>query len=195
MEPRIATADDLDGISATLASAFAEDPLWGWAFPGGAGLEAWWRFFAGSALRYPWTWVSGDFAAVSVWIPPGGIELTEEEEAAMGPLLRDLVGERADKVMALMNAFDQNHPPDPPHYYLSLLGVHETQRGQGHGMALLAENLRTIDETDGLPAYLESSNPANDARYAGHGFQPVGEVERPGGGAKGTTMWRDGRQR
>jgi len=195
MAPRVATAADLDGIAATLASAFAEDPFWGWAFPGGDGMEEWWRFFAGSALRYPWTWVSGDFAAVSVWIPPGGIELTEEEEAAMEPLLRGLIGDRAGEVIALAEAFDENHPSEPRHYYLSLLGVHASHRGKGLGMGLLSENLKTIDTTDQLPAYLESSNPANDVRYARNGFRPIGEIERPGGGAKATTMWRDGRDR
>ncbi|HTU15602.1 MAG TPA: GNAT family N-acetyltransferase [Solirubrobacterales bacterium] len=195
MASRIATPEDLDGICETLASAFADDPLWGWAFPGGEGLEEWWRFFAGSALRYPWSWISGECAAVSVWIPPGGIELTEEEEAAMEPLLRDLIGERAVEVMGLMGAFDERHPSDPPHYYLSLLGVHEAHRGKGLGMALLAENLERIDAETGAPAYLESSNPANDARYSRQGFRPVGELERPDGGAKATTMWRDGRGR
>ena len=58
-------------------------------------------------------------------------------------------------------------------------------------MELLAENLRTIDTTDPRPAYLESSNPANDARYARHGFEPVGSISRPDGRAKATKMWRE----
>jgi hypothetical protein len=34
----------------------------------------------GSAIRYPWVWISGDYAAAAVWIPPDGSELTEDEE-------------------------------------------------------------------------------------------------------------------
>jgi len=191
MEPRVATADDIEGIARVLTSAFREDPFWGWSFPGGRGVEDWWRFFARNSIRYPWTWIAGDFEAVAIWVPPGGVETTEEEEREVEPLLRRLVGDRAGDVMALSNSFGENHPAGPPHYYLSLLGVDEAHRGKGLGMKLLADNLRTIDETDPHPAYLESSNPANDARYARHGFRPIGAIERPDGGAKATMMWRE----
>ena len=83
MDVRVAREADLDGVVEVLTGAFREDPLWGWAFPGGDGLDEWWRLLAGSALRYPWTWIAGDFQAVSVWIPPHGIELTKEEELSL----------------------------------------------------------------------------------------------------------------
>jgi hypothetical protein len=41
-----------------------------------------------------------------------------------------------------------------------------------------------------MPAYLESSNPANNDRYARVGFEPVGEFSYPGNGPLVTTMWR-----
>lgn len=192
MDVRVATISDLGGIAETLASAFEDDPLWGWAFPERADLETWWRFFAGSALRYPWTFIADDFAAVAVWIPPGGIELTGEEEAAMGPFLTDLLGPRAGEVIRLVEAFEENHPGERPHYYLSLLGTHASQRGKGLGMALLAENLERID-IERAPAYLESSNPANNARYENQGFTRIGGFDRPDGGARVSTMWRDAR--
>jgi GNAT superfamily N-acetyltransferase len=173
--------------------AFREDPLWGWAFPGGVGLDEWWRYLAGSALRYPWTWIAGDFEAVSVWIPPRGIELTEEEEAGIAPLLERIAGPRALDIMVLMERFDESHPTERPHYYLSLLGTHPDHRGKGIGMGLLAENLALID-TEGAPAYLESSNSANVPRYERHGFRQVGGFERPGGGFTAATMWRDARR-
>jgi hypothetical protein len=56
-------------------------------------------------------------------------------------------------------------------------------------MELLADNLRRID-ADGAPCYLESSNPRNDARYAGVGFNKVGAVPTPDGAHTATTMWR-----
>jgi hypothetical protein len=48
-------------------------------------------------------------------------------------------------------------------------------------------------DAEGLPAYLESSNPANNDRYGGVGFQAVGEFAYPGGGPVVTTMWRPAR--
>ena len=59
-------------------------------------------------------------------------------------------------------------------------------------MALLAENLATID-AERVPAYLESSNPANNARYERQGFNQIGSFSRPDGGAQVSTMWRDPR--
>jgi GNAT superfamily N-acetyltransferase len=191
MEVRLATEHDVDGITATLTAAFEVDPLWSWAFPGG-GLADLWRLLIFSALRYPWVWVADDYAAASVWIPPGGVELTEAEEASLGPLLEGLVGPRATEIESLFGRLAATHPEQPPHYYLSLLGTHPEHRGKGLGMALLAENLSIVD-SEGMPAYLESSNPENDSRYERLGFERVGEFQRPDGRLSCSTMWREPR--
>jgi ribosomal protein S18 acetylase RimI-like enzyme len=189
LEIRTAEPADLDGLTALLTEAFRHDPLWRWAFPDDEGLAAWWRLYVGSALRYPWIWVAGDFAAAAVWIPPGGVELTDDEEERVEPLLRELVGARAPQVLGLLERFEASHPRDRPHYYLSLLGTADRYRGQGLGMALLGENLRRIDE-DGKPAYLESSNPANNRRYERAGFRRTGEFKTPDDTRTVATMWR-----
>lgn len=193
MEVRVATEKDLGGITATLTAAFETDPIWGWAFPHRDDLETWWRLFVGSALRYPWVWVAGDYAAASVWIPPGGVELTEEEEASTVTMLNDLIGERATEVIELLERFDSSHPRSEPHYYLSLLGTHPDHRGKGLGMALLADNLARIDE-EGAAAFLESSNAANDPLYERHGFARIGHFTRPDEQVTVSTMWRDARR-
>jgi GNAT superfamily N-acetyltransferase len=190
VETRIATAADLDGLTKTLTAAFERDPLWSWAFPDPGDLAVWWRFMIGSALRYPWVWISGDYAAASVWIPPNGTELTEEEEGQVEGLARDLIGSRAPAVIDLLERFDSSHPRDRPHYYLSLLGVHPDHIGEGLGMALLAENLERLD-AEGTPSYLESSNPGNNHRYEQLGYQQVGEFTPPDCEHTVATMWRD----
>jgi len=190
VEIRNAEPADLDGLTALLTEAFKDDPLWRWAFREQEGMATWWRFCIGSALRYPCTWVAGDFAAASVWIPPGGVELTDDEEQRVEPLLRELVGPRAPQVAQLLERFEASHPRHAPHYYLSLLGTADRHRGQGIGMALLAENLRRIDE-EGKPAHLESSNPANNQRYERVGFRRTGEFTTPDGERTVATMWRE----
>jgi GNAT superfamily N-acetyltransferase len=190
VEMRIATASDLDGLTATLTAAFEHDPLWSWAFPDPADLADWWRFVIGSALRYPWVWISGDYAAASVWIPPDGTELTEEEEARTDALLHDLIGPRAPAVINLLERFETSHPRDQGHYYLSLLGVHPDYKGNGLGMALLAENLERLD-SENVPSYLESSNPGNNHRYERLGYRELGEFTTPDGARTVATMWRD----
>jgi GNAT superfamily N-acetyltransferase len=187
---RVATAEDIDGLTATITGAFANDPVWSWAFPDQRGLAAWWRLLIGSALRHRWVWTIDDYAAVAMWIPPGCVELTEAEGAQVKPMLQELVGPRAGEVLDLVERFDATHPARPPHYYLSLLGTHPDHRGRGKGIRLLAENLREIDRL-GMPAYLESSNRANDARYERLGFALVGEFSAPDGGPTLGCMWRE----
>jgi GNAT superfamily N-acetyltransferase len=189
---RSATAEDLEGVTNTLALAFEHDPTWSWAFPDYDDLETWWRMFINSALRYPWVLIADDYAAAASWIPPGGSELTEAAESALRPLLAELVGDRADQVYELLERFDAAHPHEEPHYYLSLLGTHPDHRGKGLGMSLLAESLARID-SEGQPAYLESSNPANDERYARLGFERIGEFTTPDDAHVIGCMWRPAR--
>jgi hypothetical protein len=56
-------------------------------------------------------------------------------------------------------------------------------------MTLLEENLKLID-AEGIPAYLESSDPANNARYERLGFRQVGAFTTPDGTRTVATMWR-----
>jgi GNAT superfamily N-acetyltransferase len=186
---RTAQVSDLDGLTSLMTEAFLSDPLWSWALPERDGLYAWWRFLINSALRYPCVSILGDYAAAAVWIPPGGVEITEDEEEQIEAVLRPLAGARAADVFTVLERFAQAHPTDEPHYYLSLLGTANGHRGHGLGMGLLAENLRRIDE-DQAAAYLESSNPVNDRRYAALGFRPIGSISTPDGTRTVTTMWR-----
>ena len=101
---------DLDGLTATLTAAFAPIPCGAGRSPDPDDLSVWWRYCIASALRYPWVWISGDYAAVSVWIPPDGTELTEEEEEGVEPLIRDLIGHRCDDVLELLDRFEASHP-------------------------------------------------------------------------------------
>jgi GNAT superfamily N-acetyltransferase len=191
VEVRLATERDVDGVAATLVAAFAVDPLWSWAFPD-EGLGDLWGLLVSSAMRYSSVRFTGDYAAASVLIPPGGTELTTAEEASLGPMLEGRIGSRAVEVMVLFERMERAHPDAPPHYYLSLLGTHPDHRGNGLGMALLADNLAKLD-SEGMPAYLESSNPENDPRYERLGFERVGSFERPDGQLTCSTMWREPR--
>jgi len=143
-------------------------------------------------LRYPHTWLTGGGEAAAVWIPPGGTEMTPEQEQRLAGLAAGHLGPAADACLELVRRFEAAHPWAEPHYYLTLLGTHPDHRGQGIGMRLLAHNLDLVDAAH-LPAYLESTNPANNRRYASVGFEPHGEFCYPGGGPVVTTMWRPAR--
>ena len=193
---RRATAADADRVTEIITLAFARDPLWGHALArpdGGDGHHAaFWRLFVEGALRYPWTWLTSGGEATTLWIPPGGMEMTPEQEHRLAGLAAEYLGPAADKYMELHGRFEAAHPQAEPHYFLTLFGTHPDHRGHGIGMRLLAHDLELID-AEHMSAYLESSNPANNRRYASVGFEPHGEFSYPGGGPVVTTMWRPAR--
>lgn len=210
---RPATLDDVDEITRILTSAFLEDPVWGPAFPDPSTRPqvagAYWRFMVGEALRFPESRVldsgpahdadpstrvgGGPLRAVSIWYPPGADEISEKALPAYGAMIGELLS--PDAVTALERAGAQfaDARPSEPHAYLTLLGVAPEARGGGHGMALLRAALARYDE-EGVPTYLESSNPANDARYERLGYRPRSLVELSGG-VRVQTYWRDPQRR
>lgn len=195
---RPATPDDVDAIAETLTLAFLDDPVWRSAGmqPSGtmADMRPFWRIVVQGAMRYPWVWVAGESAAATaIWIPPAGTDLSEAQEAEIAELAERLLGTTGrDYLFAVLDRFARAHPREEAHYYLSLLATHPDHRGHGIGMDLMRQNLAKIDE-EGLPAYLESSNPRNDLRYQGVGFQPAVTFQLPNDGPTVTGMWRSAR--
>jgi GNAT superfamily N-acetyltransferase len=191
---RRVTEEDAAQVTELFALAFNQDPTWSWAFPDAEKrLEQHrqlWGLLMHSAVPYGWVWMTADGGAAALWIPPGEPELSKEDEEKLEPLLRDLLGARADDVLTLLGRFEANHPRDRSHYYLSLLGTHPDHRGRGKGMGLLAANLAELDEL-GMPSYLESSNRGNDHRYERLGYRTIGEFGAPGGGPTLACMWRE----
>ena len=193
---RRAVTNDTDLVTSIISLAFESDPVWGRALelPDGRTTHhsAFWRLCIEGALRYPWTWLAGDGEATSVWIPPGGTEMTPEQEASLADLAKEILGPASEKYLELLERFSAAHPHTEPHFYLSLLGTHPKHRGRGIGMRLLARNLVLIDSLH-MPAYLESTNPANNDRYASVGFEAMDQFSYPGGAPTVTTMWRSAR--
>jgi GNAT superfamily N-acetyltransferase len=172
VEARVARPEELDTLTETLVLAFREDPVWSWGFSvrerGLDGMRAAWRLFLHSALGYDWVWRTEDGSAVALWIPPGRADLLPEDEERFVPLMREALGQDAERLLEAFERFEEARPSEP-HYYLSLLGTHPDRSGQGWGMGLLADNLARVDAEE-APAYLESSNPANVPRYERLGF-------------------------
>lgn len=179
--------------SRRLRSPFAEDPVWRPSLTregdDPAGMREFWDVWLRGAMRYPWVWLLDEAAAVSVWIPPGGAELSDEQNDEMNSLSISRLGAAgADNLWEVFSRFEHAHPGGEPHYYLSLLGTHPDWRGRGLGIALLQANLAEIDK-EGVSSYLESSNPANDKRYQRVGYEPVVTFDLPAG-QRVTGMWR-----
>jgi GNAT superfamily N-acetyltransferase len=194
MDVHPVTSDDVEAATDTIAQAFKGDPVWrvalGAAERSDAELRSFWRFYVEGARRHDTAYAGIGARTVSVWIPPGEDELTEEDEREASLVVeRMLAAHAAAAMFELWERFGRARPQDRPHAYLSLLATHPAHAGHGYGMAHLAHDLARWDEA-GVPTYLESTNPGNDQRYARQGFVPIGGFEAVLDGAVVTTMWR-----
>ncbi len=185
---------DVGAAVETVTAAFRHDPVWSVALARDDGddghLRPYWRLFVESAARHGTVFVGEGADTVSVWVPPGEPELSEEHEVAARALVEGALGPaRATAMDELWDRFERNHPRTEPHAYLSLLATHPRAAGGGRGQAHLAADLARWDEL-ALPTYLESSNPANDHRYARLGYVVVGAFRTVLDDAPVTTMWR-----
>ena len=157
-------------LLATLTCAFIDDPLVRWLYPEADSYllhyPAFVRAFGGGAFELGTAWRSEDFAACALWYPPGN----EPDEKALLAVIADSVAPgRHAEVFALLEAMGKVHPTEP-HWYLTLIGVDATSQGCGVGAMLLRTTLGLCDR-DGLPAYLEASNPRNIPFCERHGFR------------------------
>jgi GNAT superfamily N-acetyltransferase len=194
MKSRAASDSDIDAATETIRLAFCNDPVWSIALsrPDGRDdhLMPYWQRFIEGAMRYGTVFVADNADAVSVWLPPGGTELSDEQHADQRALAIKALGQqRAAALFELWDRFESTHPDTEPHYYLSLLGTHPRAVGHGVGQALLGSDLSRFD-AEGVPSFLESSNTANDHRYERAGFKRIGVFRTVLDDAPVSQCWR-----
>lgn len=190
---RLAQTSDLEYVIETLAQGFVDDPLWGvWALPDVVGrvdaLRAHWTTFVLAGMKYDGVIMSPGGEAVALWVPPGVPEMDEADEESILTATPTLFGDRAPLLFEVYEMFAQGRPLEPANWLLSLLATSPAHRGKGAGMQLVEDFLARVD-AEQVPAYLESTNPANLARYGRAGFVRLAEFTAPDGPTV-TTMWR-----
>lgn len=168
--------DDEEGVVAVITLAFSADPVARWATPDPARYMAAMpqivRAFGGNAFAHGSADFVEGYSGAATWLPPGvdpdGERLIALAEENTPPaVLPELM-----QVLEQMGAY---HPSEP-HWYLPLIGVDPARHGHGLGSALMRHALRRSD-ADGVPAYLESSNPRNIPLYERHGFEIIGNIQ------------------
>jgi GNAT superfamily N-acetyltransferase len=196
-DPHVSDRDEIEPVTATLAEAFHNDPVWTWAIPDASHRRrrfgCLWSLLITSAVESSWVWSTAEAGAVALWNPPGVPDLVSPYDEEVDEVIDRQFGSSAERLRSVLAAFDQHRPTSPEHFYLNMFGVRDDQRGKGLGMKLLALNPEAIDAL-GQAAYLESSNPANNKRYLAHGFEILEEFSLPEGGPTVTTMCRDAPQ-
>jgi GNAT superfamily N-acetyltransferase len=191
---RPARPAEVERVVEILVIAFRTDPIWGVALARPDGrtdhLAPYWRLFVEGAMRFETVRVTDDLGACAVWLPPGEGELADDRVVRLEALLDDAMTPTGlEALHALYERFEASRAAQAPHAYLSLLATDPDRRGQGIGQRLLAESVRIWDAM-GVPAYLESTNPANDHRYERAGFRSVGGFDAVLDDARVTAFWR-----
>ena len=173
---RAAAGGDVDAVAHVITLAFSTDPITRWAIPDPhkylSVMPAFVRAFGGHAFPNDTADWTADRCGAALWLPPG----VEPDGERMMALL-DTHGDRAvmPHLLSIFEQMAQFHPTEP-HWYLPLIGVDPACQGRGLGGALLRHATERCDR-DGLPAYLESSNPRNISLYARHGFEVIGRIQ------------------
>lgn len=183
-------------MAATLASAFAADPVCCWMCgqrDSEQRMTPFWRSLARTGLGKAdhEIYVSDDGSSAAVWRGIDQWKLPPLEVARALPAMVSSLRLRLPLALQLLSAMEKVHPTEP-HYYLEFLGTRSDRQSKGGGSAVMSVMLERCD-TEGVPAYLESSNPRNIPFYARHGFVERGRVEAPKGGPTLATMWREPR--
>ncbi len=184
--------EDAAALSAVLAAAFDDDPVFRWLAPDDETRPAVSRAFFDLVVEIlaahddSWT-TAGDISGAALWIPYGREAMSEERGELFEAQTAQLYHPHADRVEQLGAAMDAAHPTEP-HEYLWFLGVAPAVQGRGIGSRLLAPVLERADR-NGHPAYLEATSPRSRDLYARHGFVAAAPIAAPGGPPL-WPMWR-----
>jgi GNAT superfamily N-acetyltransferase len=173
---RSATEADLPAVIHVITLAFTTDPMARWSFPDPATYlsvmpDVILAFGRNGFARGSVHLVEGGVAA-AMWLPPGAHPDADRVSALTE---QHTPREQIDDMMSVFEQMGSYHPGEPC-WYLPLIGVDPMHQGHGHGSALLRHALERCDR-DGLPAYLESSNPRNVPLYERHGFEAMGSIQ------------------
>jgi ribosomal protein S18 acetylase RimI-like enzyme len=191
------TRENGQAVSAAVARAFEDDPIYEWLFPDSEGRLA--RMTAMNELLFPRFLPVGfiematttETAGVSIWIGPEKWEPPTSKMLTAVPKLVRVAGFGAlRKLMSAMGTIKKAHPKDQPHWYLSGLATDPSYQRTGVGTALITPKLEQCDR-QGLGAYLETQKAINVPYYERFGFRVTKEIDLPKGGPHLWLMWRD----
>jgi GNAT superfamily N-acetyltransferase len=193
---RPASRADIRPVADVLAKAFYEDPPFVWMMPDDRTRH--WRtrqlfdiVIRHEALRHgavDVAWDGGAVAGAAIWFPPGTWPSATRNQLRTLPLYVRALGRRFGPASELVSSLAQVHPRTP-NWYLWGIGVDPAHQGRGVGGALLRSRLTVVDKA-GIPAYLESSKPANIPIYEHFGFQVQDLPALPAGAPVVTPMLR-----
>jgi GNAT superfamily N-acetyltransferase len=172
----LATPEERQSVLACITGAFICDPIARFAWPALheylAGMPRIAHAYARRSFDHGAVHRASDWRGAALWLPP---RVGPDADAAQRLLEETVSVRRRADLAGIFEEMDAWRPVEP-HWYLPLIGVDPHAQGCGLGSVLLQIGLERCD-TEGLPAYLESSNPRNLSLYRRHGFEVMGTIQ------------------
>lgn len=190
---RRATASDWRLVGDITAEAFAQDPVNLYVFGKARAIRSCMRILARSVYVPAGFSFIHKLVGATMWLPPGATpRFGGLAQAIFAVSMARFASKGAmQRAMELSSKMDAHHPTEP-HMYLFTIGAVPEARGQGIGKALLAPVLAACDR-DGVPIYLENSNPTNTGFYLANGFETITTFKVGADGPIMEPMWRSPR--
>ena len=167
---------EAEQVLSSLILGFAADPFIRWFYPEpDAYLKYFPRvidLFGGGAFEHEGAYRNETGTAGALWLPHG---VHPDEDGLVALFEKTVAPEKHDALFSSFEQMDSFHPEEPC-WHLAFIASDPALAGKGLGSALLEATLKRCD-SEGLPAYLESTNPANLPLYGRFGFEEIGLIE------------------
>jgi ribosomal protein S18 acetylase RimI-like enzyme len=175
-EITVATPADRARVVSSLVAAFAQDPVLRYLIPDEGLYPQYAAAFFGHSfdkrVQRGTIWTIERGVSTAIWEPPAAWNESSDD---------DLSAQLPADTLARVRAYDRAvHAalPTSPFWYLGVLGTHPDSAGRRWGHAVMNAGLRRA-AADGLPAVLETGNPANVEVYRRAGWEVVRTATEP----------------
>ena len=192
-------ASQIDEAGKVLAQAFNDDPLAAYMLPKEEDRAVLLPAHFIAVVKYGllsgevWT-TEGRVEGVSVWLPPGRLEMNpvRMHEAGFDELPSIIGFDAVQRFTEFFQYLEPIHKRDvqAEHWYAMVIGVAPESQGRGIGDSLLQPVLTRAD-LEGVPCYLETVQPTNVSFYRKHGFEVIVEEVEPRSRLRFWTFRRD----
>lgn len=194
IDVRPATPADAGLLARITAAGFYDDPVMSWVLRDDDRRLA--QLIIGFGKLIAETVPAGgvvhlaDDASAAFWRDPSyrhDRTAADRAQSGGGDLAETWTADEMERMTIMGDLMREAHPHEP-HWYLNVVSTVPERQGQGFGAAVLQPVLQRCD-ADGMPAYLESTNPRNRTLYKRLGFVETGEILLPDGPSM-MQMWR-----